>query len=465
MGGLFNLLVLAEGKKTSTGDCLTGLLVRAPTPPLTSVSRVAEAVPPVGGPTMRVLRRVRQRAGVLLRLLLEEADDVWFLFNFTVEGDVVKATTVRKVQRETGEGGVATETKKTQLAIRVTSCDFEGAAARLRISGTICEETPFAKMGAYHTLEVGLTDEVVIMKENWDRQHERELREATDATQRAEALVLLIQGGLSNLLCVSSNLSRLLARVEASLPRNRSAYSGYSKALTRFFKETADALYAHVDWASLKALVIAGPGFYKEQFLEFFLQDAQQREQKQVLQKRQQILLAHAASAYRHALSELLGDSKVQRLLADTKAVKQAAYIDQLYRMLNNTYHKASQQQQQQQQQQLSSSSSSSSYMQSALVCYGPNEVRRATEVGAVKVLMVSEGLLRSPDLKQRRFYVQLMEEAAAGGAEALTFSDQHATGEQLGLLGGVAAILRFPVFDEAEAAADDAAHLKRQDA
>lgn len=37
-------------------------------------------------------------------------------------------------------------------------------------------------------------------------------------------------------------------------------------------------------------------------------------------------------------------------------------------------------------------------------------------------------------------------------------FSSMHVSGEQLGLLSGVAAILRFPVVDEEEAAAEGAA-------
>lgn len=394
---------------------------------------------------MRVLRRFRQREGVSLRLLLEEADDVWFLFNFVVEGDRIKASTIRKVQKETAGGGVATEAKRVHLTIKVTACDFEGAAARLRISGQICEETPHAKMGAYHTLEVGVPDEVVVVKENWDAQHESQLKEATDAAGKAEAMVLLIQAGLANLLCVSNNLSRLLAKIETSLPKNRNVYSGYDKALTRFFKEVADAVYLHVDWSQLKALVIAGPGFYKDQFFEYFLEDAQKHERKHILQKRDVMFAVPASSAYRHTLSELMSDAKVKRLLADTKALRQASCIDQLYRMLNNSYQKPSQSQSQH------STSSSASFEQSSLVCYGPQEVRRATDTGAVKVLMVSDALLRSADLAQRRFYVRLLQDAAAGGAETLRFSDQHTTGEQLGLLGGVAAILRFPVHEDTE--------------
>lgn len=406
---------------------------------------------------MRVLKRVRQRDGVFLRLLLEEADDVWFLFNFVTEGDSIKATTTRKVQKETAVCGVATEVRRVQLTIKVSSCDFEGAAASLRISGKICEETPHAKMGAHHTLEVGVTDEVVLLKDNWDAHHESQLKEATDTAGKAEALVLLIQAGLANLLCISSNLSRLLARVETSLPKNRNVYSGYDKALCRFFRETADAVHLHVDWSQLKALIIAGPGFYKDQFLDYFIQDALQHEHRHVLQKRDVIFAVHASSAYRHALSELMSDTKVKTLLADTKAVRQAACIDQLYRMLNNSYQKKPQQQ-------LQNSSSSSSYEQSSLVCYGPQEVRRATDIGAVKVLMVSDALLRSSESTQRRFYVQLLQDAAGTGAETLTFSDQHATGEQLGLLGGVAAILRFPVHEELDdVEATHASGLKRQ--
>ncbi|OEH74152.1 cell division related protein [Cyclospora cayetanensis] len=337
---------------------------------------------------MRVLKRVRLRDGLSLRVLLEEADDVWFLYNFVAQGDKVSASTIRKVQKETASGGVASEAKRVTLSIKVSSCEFEGTSARLRISGHICEETPYAKMSAHHTLEVGVTDEVCLVKEEWDAQHEEQMKEATNAAGKAEALVLLLQAGLANLLCVSSQLSRRLALVEMPLPKNRNVYSGYAKALSRFFKETADALYLHVDWGLLKALVIGGPGFYKDQFLEYLLQDAQQQGRKQVLQKRDLIFTVHASSAYRHALNELLSN---------------------------------------------------------------PKEVRRAAECGAIQILMVSEALLRSPEPGQRRSYVQLLQKAAAAGAETLTFSDQHSTGEQLALLGGIAAILRFPLMEEAE--------------
>ncbi|XP_026193071.1 protein pelota homolog [Cyclospora cayetanensis] len=284
---------------------------------------------------MRVLKRVRLRDGLSLRVLLEEADDVWFLYNFVAQGDKVSASTIRKVQKETASGGVASEAKRVTLSIKVSSCEFEGTSARLRISGHICEETPYAKMSAHHTLEVGVTDEVCLVKEEWDAQHEEQMKEATNAAGKAEALVLLLQAGLANLLCVSN-----------------------------------------------------------------------------------------------------------------TRALRQAACISQLYRMLNNSYHKNPQQPQQLL---LSSSSGSRSFEQSSLVCYGPQEVRRAAECGAIQILMVSEALLRSPEPGQRRSYVQLLQKAAAAGAETLTFSDQHSTGEQLALLGGIAAILRFPLMEEAE--------------
>ena len=84
----------------------------------------------------------------------------------------------------------------------------------------------------------------------------------------------------------------------------------------------------------------------------------------------------------------------------------------------------------------------------SARAFYGPGHVRAAAELGAVDTLLLSDALLRSADAAERRAWVALVETVRGSGGTARIFSARHVSGEQLGQLSGVAAILRFPLPD-----------------
>jgi protein pelota len=66
----------------------------------------------------------------------------------------------------------------------------------------------------------------------------------------------------------------------------------------------------------------------------------------------------------------------------------------------------------------------------------------------APQALLITDSLFRTNDLRQRKRYVQLVDEVAAGGGAVHVFSGMHASGEQLNQLSGIAAVLRFPLPD-----------------
>jgi len=83
---------------------------------------------------------------------------------------------------------------------------------------------------------------------------------------------------------------------------------------------------------------------------------------------------------------------------------------------------------------------------------YGFNQVSRANDALAIETLLVTDELFRASDLPTRRKYVNLVESVKENGGDVKVFSSLHVSGEQLGMLSGVAAILRFPMPDlEAE--------------
>eukprot|EP01137_Pigoraptor_chileana_P011316 Opistho-2@61978 len=79
---------------------------------------------------------------------------------------------------------------------------------------------------------------------------------------------------------------------------------------------------------------------------------------------------------------------------------------------------------------------------------YGYDHVMRAAERLGVETLLISDELFRSQDVKTRKKYVALVEAVKNSNGDVKIFSSLHVSGEQLGQLSGVAAILRFPMPD-----------------
>ncbi|ESS30382.1 putative Pelota [Toxoplasma gondii GAB2-2007-GAL-DOM2] len=378
----------------------------------------------------------------------EVADDVWTLYNVVLPGDKVKCVTTRKLQRESDTGAVSSEVKKITLNILVKKTDYEGDGDMLRIAGQVIDENPYVKIGSHHTLDISLHTKVTLYKEYWDRFFLDKLQEAIDPHRSAEVQVVLIESGLCQVFLLSSSLGKLVAKVTAAMPKQRGPFSNYEKVKKRFFEDVFSSLVVHTNFETVKCVLIAGPGFMKDEFLEFLHREAVKRGCKDFISRKQMFVTASASTAHKQALTELLADPSVMALLENTKAVRHAQRLQEFYRLLNRT---------------LETSTGSD---KRNLTCYGPGQVATAVDVGAVASLLITDGLLRSSDTAERRRFLRLVEEVERTGGEVLTFSDQHTSGEQLNMLSGVAAILKFPIDDfledEEDAAGDET--RKRED-
>lgn len=84
---------------------------------------------------------------------------------------------------------------------------------------------------------------------------------------------------------------------------------------------------------------------------------------------------------------------------------------------------------------------------------YGPKEVERAAERGALGkgggALLISDALFRAQDVVVRRRWVRLVDKVRdVEGGEVRVLSSEHESGKRLDGLGGIAAILTFPLED-----------------
>lgn len=356
-------------------------------------------------------------------LIPEEAEDMWHAYNLVCIEDTLRSTTIRKVQNESATGSVSVNKVRTTLTIRIEAIDFDTQGCVLRVRGRNIEENQYVKMGAYHTLDLEMNRKFTLGKHEWDSVALDRIELACDPTQHADLAAIVMQEGLAHLCLITPNMTLVRAKLETNIPRKRKgSCSQHDKGLTRFYDQILQAILRHINFDVVKCVLVASPGFVKDQFMEYMLQQAVKLDYKVLLDNKSKFVMCHSSSGFKHSLREVLDDPAVSSKLADTKAASEVKALDDFYMMLQNDPSRA---------------------------FYGIKPVEKAAEQQGVEVLLISDELFRSMDLKFRKRYVKLVDTVKEAGGEVKIFSSLHVSGEQLGQLSGVAAILRFPMDDE----------------
>lgn len=206
--------------------------------------------------------------------------------------------------------------------------------------------------------------------------------------------------------------------------------------MNKFYRVTLETLLRQMDFntsitsgssnESVRPVLLASPGFVAAGFQKYIQSEASSTTPglKRLLPS---IVVVHSASGYLNSLSEVLQSPAVKTLLADTKYARETKLMDDFLDQLRNETNKAT---------------------------YGPREVESAVDQGAVGrgggVLIMSNRLFRSQNVAERKRWVALVDRVRnVEGGEVRILSSDHESGKRLEGLGGIAALLTFPVMEE----------------
>ncbi|KAI3634436.1 hypothetical protein MIR68_008040 [Amoeboaphelidium protococcarum] len=357
----------------------------------------------------------------------EESEDMWHAYNLILPGDQLKATTVRRIQTSTSTGSSESFRQRINLRITVETLDYDPSPqtgdASIRINGRVCEENEYVKMGAYHTIDLELHRNFTLYKLEWDRVALDRVKAACDISERAELAAVVMHDGLANICLVTQNLTLIKQRIESSIPKKRRGTSTqHDKGLNRFFEQIMQGLLRHIRFDIVKVIIIASPGFLKDQFWTYLQAEMSRSDNsaanRPLIENKAKFLLLHSNSGHKQALGEILADPAIQGRLQDTKYAQEVKILDQFFTTLSESPDKA---------------------------FYGWNHVRKAADIAAIQYLLISDTLFRAADVPTRKKHIKLVEEVEGFGGQVYIFSSQHASGEQLDQLTGIAAILKYP--------------------
>lgn len=319
---------------------------------------------------------------------------------------------------ETATGSTGARRVKVTLTISVEKVEYDSEGDILKVKGKTVEENKHVRRGQYHTLDLGLNQRFYLTKPVWDSLALSQLNNACDSARNAEIAVVIMQEGLAFVCLLTTNMTIQKAKIEVNIPRKKNL-SQHQKRMTDFNEQILQAMLKHINFDMIKCILVASPGFVKDQFMEYLWSEASKRELKVILDNKQKFLTSHSSTGFKHSIREILSDPLIQPKLEDTKAVQEVKIWNRFQNLLSSEPNKA---------------------------VYGLRDVELANHYEAITCLMMSDSLFRSNNLALRKKYSSLLYQVKGYADEVRIFSSMHLSGQQLNQLTGIAAILKFEV-------------------
>jgi len=337
---------------------------------------------------MQILRMYKKEG--IAKVRTETPDDLWHLEKILEPGDLVTGRTLRKTTIKRGQEIEKGDRKPLTLTIELEKKEFHKDSHALRLTGPIKSgPEDLVRLGSYHSLSVGLNTILTIQKE-WKPHHLERLKRA-----RIKPSLLLI--------CVLDREEADFAELKESGLEFLASFSSVKhkdkETLEEYHKEIMD--YLEGKQKDFQAIVLAGPGFERENLLKYI------KEKNPELAKR--IFLEHSNSTGRAGIQEVIKTS-ANRILKDTRIARETEFVENLLKEINRE----------------------------GLVFYGKEETEKAIEYGAIETLLVSEEKI--PDFEE------IMDKVEKQSGKVRIISSEHESGEKFLHLGGIAAFLRYEV-------------------
>ena len=259
------------------------------------------------------------------------------------------------------------------------------------------------QLGHHHTLNVEEHDEISVEK-RWKPDQLQRVEEAEEAADQPEVAIATVEEGQA-----------YVHTVEAYGTEERASITGptgkgeYARPREELFAELTDVLRR----LDADAIVLAGPGFTKQDALSYVEDEAPELAEM--------VTTVDTSSVGDRGVHEVLKRGAVEEVQQRTRIAAESKLVDELMDRI----------------------------AEGAKVAYGPEAVATAADYGAIEHLLVLDEALREERRGEGDWPIDvdaIIEEAEQKGGEVTVFSGEFDPGQQLRNLGGIAALLRYRI-------------------
>ena len=325
------------------------------------------------------------------KLRTETPDDLWHLEKIIEPGDLVTSRTLRKTTVKRGQEIEKGNRKPVTLTIGVEKKEFHSDSHTLRLTGPIKSgPEDMVRLSSYHSLAIGINAVLTIQKQDWKSHQIERMKKA-----RIKPSILLI--------CVLDREEADFAALKESGIEYLASFSSVKRrdrdTLDEYHQELAD--YLANKQKDFQAIVLAGPGFERENLLKYI------EDRDPELAKR--IVIEHASSTGRAGIQEVIRTS-ANRILKETRIARETILVEKLLEEINRD----------------------------GLAVYGKRETGKAADYGAIETLLISEEKI--PEFEE------IMDRVEKQGGSVRIISSEHESGDKFLHLGGIGGLLRFKI-------------------
>lgn len=345
-----------------------------------------------------------------ITLIPELLDDFWVLYNVIQRGDVAYAKTTRDVH--SGNRYERPEKRRISLilGLRVERVIWDRSLNRLRVHGIVCdapEDT--GALGSHHTLNITLNTPITIIKERWLGYQLEQIERAASKGIAPLIIVAIDDEGYCIAALRGFGLD-IIAEESISLP-GKHMEQERTRILKEMFKSASTSIKKMIE-STGGFIVVVGLGFIKNYFLEFLRESMPEVYEKIIDVK-------SVNSAGKAGIYEALRSGVLAKTFKHARMVEETLAVEEVLRRLG---------------------------MGRSNVAYGLIDVERAASLGAVADLLITDELLREADEERMKVLEDIMRSIEEKGGRVRIISVEHEAGAKLKSLGGVAALLRYPL-------------------
>ena len=346
-----------------------------------------------------------------MRVVPENLDDLWTLYNVIRRGDRLYARTSRLIKLD-AETNRPTKGKRIgiSLGIHVERVSLQRGNNRLRVIGPIIEAPEkYGLMGSYHTINIDSGKPITILKEKWYK-HDVERVQRAKQGGSVPIIVVSIDDENGCVALIRQHGIDIKAEIAAKLP-GKLEVDKRTINIIRYFESLLKDLI--LVWSENHGLIaIIGPGFLKERFSRYVRDNRSDiYDDISTVRTVGNGGVAGVEEAVRSGVLDVVANK--MRMIEETRVVEEL-----LSRLAS----------------------------QQGDVSYGLEDVKKAVVYGSVELLLIADALLRETNDEERRGLEGCMRDVEKMRGGVMTVSTEHEAGKKLLSLGGVAALLRFRI-------------------
>lgn len=335
-----------------------------------------------------------------IKLMPENLDDIWHLYNIVYESDLVRAVTFRTdEQKDDKIRSKKAEKKRMKVGIRVSEVKFHEFSDRLRIHGKI-EEGP-QDLGSFHTLNIDAEkmDKLSIVKEQWKDHQLQRIDEAVKLSKQAILTFVSLDDDTATIAVLRQSGVQWIADIDSK----RSGKMYESKDTEKeYFGEIISVVRTNKTKDS--TLVVLGPGFTKEHFIKHGKEKEPMLFEKYVVHG-----TGHSGM---NGVQEAIKTGIIEQITKENRVVFETSLVEKLFEEIKKD----------------------------GPVTYGEQDVKNALMNGAVERLLIIDILVREE--KGEKF----LKLAKQNNSEFTIINTMHEAGKKIKGIGGVGALLRFKI-------------------